>query len=274
MNATWQGILLQLREKDPELMKNMCFSWLIKWKDCSTRLINNLQSIYLQTVPTLTFTNYRNGVGGSSDVCRLCKNGQESIKHLLSNCGKFVNTAYVRRHDKALQCIMFHYLHMKSLINKCPPWYSDIIIKPMYENENVTFTWNIPEYSGYEEIKETDDEKVKRPDAKIILWDQKKIFIVEMSVPWLENRAIKIKEKIDKYVNIIQSLKVEYPNYKVEQLTFIIDCLGGFSIDLQHNIKKLGFNDIQCKGILYGMQKIVLTEASALIDRFKVLTLL
>ena len=213
-----------------------------------------------------------NKIQNNNDVCRLCKKGQESIKHLLSNCEHFVNSAYVRRHDKALQYIMFHYLRMQNLIDKCPAWYSNIIIKPMYENTNVTITWNIPEYTGYEDIKDKHDEKVKRPDAKIILRDQKKVFVVEMSVPWIENREIKVIEKTEKYVNIVQSLKVEYQDYKVEQLTFVIDCLGGFSIHLKENIRKLNFNDIECNGILYGMQKIVLTESSALIDRFKVLT--
>ena len=168
---------------------------------------------------------------------------------------------------------MFNYLNTENLIEKCPPWYSNIIIKPLYENEKLVFTWNIPEYSGYEEIKDQENEKVKRPDAKLILKAEKKIYVIEMSVPWVENREIKIIEKTEKYIHILQSLKVEYPEYEVQQLTFIIDCLGGFSKNLKENIKKLGFDDIQCKNIMYGMQKIVLSEASSIMDRFKVLTL-
>ena len=94
-----------------------------------------------------------------------------------------------------------------------------------------------------------------------------------MSVPWIENRKIKEAEKIEKYVHIVQSLKVDHPGYEVEQLTFIMDCLGGFSISLKQNIKKLGFDETQCSSILFGMQKIVLSEASSIMDRFKVLTL-
>ena len=93
-----------------------------------------------------------------------------------------------------------------------------------------------------------------------------------MYVPWVENRGIKIIEKTEKYAHIIQSLKVDYPNYKVKQLTFIIDCLGGFSSSLKENLKQLGFDDIQCKNVMNGMQKIVLSEASSIMDRFKVLT--
>ena len=130
---------------------------------------------------------------------------------------------------------MFHYLHMQDLIERCPAWYSKVCIKPQYESKKVIVTWNIPEYSGYEEIKDKDDEKVKRPDAKIILTEEKKIYVVEMSVPWVENRAKKEIEKADKYINIIQSLKIDHPGYVVEQLTFIMDCLGGFSNELKNS---------------------------------------
>ena len=161
---------------------------------------------------------------------------------------------------------------MNNFIERCPAWYTEVSIKPLYENEKSTITWNIPEYTGYEEIKSREGEHVKRPDAKIILRDQKVIYVLEMTVPWIENRAVKLTEKIEKYLHIIQGLKVEFPNYKVEQLTFIMDCLGGFSSNLKENVKKLGFDDKKCKTILNGMQKIILSEASTLIDRFKVMT--
>ena len=36
-NEKWQGVLLRMREEDDELIKDMCFSWLVKWKDFPTR---------------------------------------------------------------------------------------------------------------------------------------------------------------------------------------------------------------------------------------------
>ena len=50
-----------------------------------------------------------------------------------------------------------------------------------------------------------------------------------MAVPWINNREIKYQEKIDKYRNVLNKLKLDYPNYEVNQLTFIIDGLGGHS---------------------------------------------
>ena len=269
LNANWQGFILKYRNEETELIKDTCYSWLNRWKNCPTKLVNNLQSIYLQIIPTLSFTNYRMG-NQNNELCRLCRRGNENIKHLLSNCQTFLHTSYIRRHDKALQYIIFNYLKKNKLIDSCPPWYSKVQIKPIYQNETKTVLWDIPEYNGGEENEE--DGNTLRPDAKIIDIDEKKIFVLEMSVPWIENRRSKLEEKVEKYVNIVQSLKITNPMYKVKQLTFIIDGLGGYSKDLSENLKELKFDKDEIRNIQGGMQKIVLSEASVIIDRFKMLT--
>ena len=115
--------------------------------------------------------------------------------------------------------------------------------------------------------------KKTRPDGKIILKNEKQIYVLEMSVPWIENRQSKFQEKEEKYRGIIQTLKVNNPTYNVKQLTFIIDCLGGYSNNFVENLKLLGFtnNEIYC--MTFAIQKIVLTEAARTINHFKVLTI-
>ena len=93
-----------------------------------------------------------------------------------------------------------------------------------------------------------------------------------MSMPWITNREAKLLEKEDKYRNIIRSLKLVYPGYHVEQLTFIIDCLGGYSISLIESLKKLELPTNVRNRFLMGLQKITVSEARALINQFKVLT--
>ena len=78
--------------------------------------------------------------------------------------------------------------------------------------------------------------------------------------------------KEEKYRNIIRSLKLNNPEFNVEQLTFIVDCLGGYGSSLKENIQKLGFSKPEVNEILYGIQKIVLSEARAAINYFKLLT--
>ena len=270
-DATWQGVIMKQRMNDKDLVMNDCFKWCQKWKDCPVDVMNDVQSIYLQVVPTLTFKKFRGQVGVVSTDCRLCKTEEESVRHLLSHCGKFVKTFYVRRHNKALQYILFHVLVMYKLVEKCPPWFSKQIIKPRYENDEILLLWDIPEYTGFED---EDDDKLQRPDGKLILKEKKIVYVLEMSMPWITNRETKTDEKVVKYENVIRSLKLLYPGYHVEQLTFIIDCLGGYSKSLSVSLKKLDLTPNVCTGILLGLQKIAVHEARALVNQFKVLTLL
>ena len=153
-------------------------------------------------------------------------------------------------------------------MEQCPAWYSKITIKPHYENETTKVYWDIPEYYGNEEDEE---DRTLRPDGKIILEEKKKMYVLEMSVPWPDNRDAKYDEKQKKYEDIVQRLKIDHPNYDVKQLTFIIDGLGGYSKELVSSLRNL-FDTREVDSILYGMQKIVLTEAVAIIRQFKIRT--
>ena len=93
-----------------------------------------------------------------------------------------------------------------------------------------------------------------------------------MSVPWITNCEVKLKEKESKYTNIVQSLKIDYPGYLVKQLTFIIDCMGGYSKGLVDNLKMLNLTRKEIDSLLPGIQRIVVTEACSVINNFKVAT--
>jgi hypothetical protein len=267
--STWQGLLLKNRYEDDKLSKG-CFKWMTDWKNCPVNIINDAQSIYLQTIPTLTFTNYRSKTKtNNSTTCRLCKKSPESVCHLLSSCNKFLPTDYKRRHDRVLQYILFCFLHKNGFSDSLHPWYTKVVIKPKYENEEMLVLWDIPEYSGYEEEEEA---KVLRPDGKIVLKKRKLIFVLEMSVPWIDNRESKHTDKEDKYRSIVQSLKIDNPHHKVQQVTFIVDCLGGFSDSFTEALKVLDFSAFEIEKMCLDIQKILISEATSTINKFKVLT--
>ena len=98
-------------------------------------------------MPTLTFKKFRGQPGIESTECRLCKTGNESVSHLLSHCGNFGKT-FRRRHNKALQYILFHVLVKYGLVDKILPWYSEVIIKPQYENDDINLLSRITEHTG------------------------------------------------------------------------------------------------------------------------------
>ena len=92
------------------------------------------------------------------------------------------------------------------MITDFPAWYTKICIKSMYKNEEIELYWDVPEYSGYDEHLENGP---LRPDGKIINKTKKIILVLEMSIPWIENRKRKSEEKVEKYTHIIQNLKVD-----------------------------------------------------------------
>lgn len=168
-----------------------------------------------------------------------------------------------------LAFILQKFLRNHSLIDSTPPWYTKIEMKPRYENDVVTMYWDIPEYTGH--VDET-EEHVLRPDGKIVLKEEKCIYVLEMSMPWIENRESKLAEKTEKYKDLVQTLKVDNPTFEVKQLTFIVDCLGGYSKSFLDSLKTMGFDKTEIDKICLDVQKIAVTEAANSINKFKVLT--
>ena len=68
----------------------------------------------------------------------------------------------------------------------------------------------------------------------------KSTLLLEISVPWITNRRSKSEEKEKKHSNVSLGLKVDNPGFTLKQVTFMIDCLGGYSADLRNNPASLG----------------------------------
>ena len=58
----------------------------------------------------------------------------------------------------------------------------------MYDNNKYEVFWDVPEYSGRDGEEE---EFVPRPDGKIVMAEEMKIYLIEMTVPWIDNRDVK-----------------------------------------------------------------------------------
>ena len=156
------------------------------------------------------------------------------------------------------------------LISKLPPWFSEEKVKPSYESGEYEAYWDIPEYSGRPE--ETDD-TTPRPDGKIIMIREKKIFLIEMTVPWIENRDRKYEYKEGRYKEVQTNLKIDYQDFDIDQVTLVIDVFGGYSKNLIDNISKVIKSKVDVKGIIRNMQKTVIKSEAHLSRVFKLKTL-
>ena len=150
-----------------------------------------------------------------------------------------------------------------------PPWFSSEKVKPSYGNKDYEAFWNIPEYSGRDEETE---ESLPRPDGKIIMVKEKKMYLVEITVPWIENREIKYEYKHSKYKEIQVNLRLDYPEYTIDQITLVIDVFGGYSKHLIDNISKIFKSSTEITSIIRNMQKTVIKSEANLSRVFKLRT--
>ena len=105
--------------------------------------------------------------------------------------------------------------------------------KPMCETPAAQAHRDVPVYADHTCVK------ANRVDARFVNHKRKKVWAVEMSCPWVENRRKKDMEKTAKDGPLRWELRNQYPGYNIEQCNIVIDVLGGWSKELELTIKKL-----------------------------------
>ena len=78
--------------------------------------------------------------------------------------------------------------------------------------------------------------RANRVDARIVDHVKKKVLLIEMSCPLIDNRGKKDEEKTAKYGPLRWELKQRYPEYKIKQTNAIMDVLGGWGEEVERHI--------------------------------------
>ena len=99
------------------------------------------------------------------------------------------------------------------------PWVSKTQPKPMYKNERAIEYWDIPLYADNMHVK------ANRIDATIVDKQNKKVSVMELSCPWVENREERDAEKRTKYGPLRWELEQRYPEFGVTQFNITADVL-------------------------------------------------
>ena len=122
-----------------------------------------------------------------SDTCPLCKEGRQTLSHILNNCQKALNLRrYTIRHDAVLQVIH------QSIRDHLPDQYS--------------CTVDLPEH-GYHFPVHIHPNNGLRPD--IVLWSTvlRHVCIIELTVCYESNVNDARQRKTMKYTELVQSIK-------------------------------------------------------------------
>ena len=95
------------------------------------------------------------------------------------------------------------------LMTKIPPWCSMEQPKPLYENDNGKAYWDVLIFAENVEVSNN------RIDARVINKEKKKVYLLEMSCPWVANREEKSEEKTNKYAPLRFELRQQHAGYRV-----------------------------------------------------------
>ncbi|PFX30549.1 hypothetical protein AWC38_SpisGene4639 [Stylophora pistillata] len=219
----WQGLLLTERWEDQEVGDEW-LSWMSEWKTAPTHTRAELQELYQQLLPTKVYHHKKTGTNTGEDVkCRMCGKAAETQAHVLAGCAALAQSKYMIRHNAAFKVIFYELLKDLDSVTTVPPWYSQNMPKPLYENKRGKALWDIPRYAEHAEARNN------RIDCTVIDKERKKVVSLEMSCPWVSNGEIKCAEKTNKYAPLRYELRRRFPEYKIEQQNIIIDALGGSS---------------------------------------------
>ncbi len=161
--------------------------------------------------------------------CRLCRQYDETIDHLVSGCPMLAANEYTFRHDK-----VGRYIHWKICQHFQLPttekWY-DHQPQPVTEKENITVLWDFS-------ISTDKTIKANRPDIVIKNNNTKKCLLIDMTIPSDRNIGLKEFEKLSKYKDLEMELHKSW-QMDVETVPVVIGALGTIRIGTKNLISKI-----------------------------------
>ncbi|PFX14061.1 hypothetical protein AWC38_SpisGene21812 [Stylophora pistillata] len=195
-------------------------------------LSRGIVDLYEQLIPTKVYIAYKTGTTDKNDVkCRICGEGSESMAHVLAGCPSLAKSKYLEKHNFVLKVFFFEMLNDLELADSTPPWFSDVKPKPLYKSPDAEAYWDVPVYADHTYVRSN------RVDARFIDHKNKKVLMVEMSCPWINNRDKKDKENTKRYGALRLERTKQHPGYKISQVNVIIDVLGRWSKAMETETK-------------------------------------
>ncbi|KAL1448423.1 hypothetical protein WDU94_012335, partial [Cyamophila willieti] len=165
--------------------------------------------------------------------CRLCRNADEHISHILSGCTQLASTEYLARHNKVAAYI--HWTICKQLGSLVPDKYYEHVPKTVTniqtQDQDITILWDMS-------IITDRQINANRPD--IVIHDKKKkiCLLVDVAVPDDKNVAIKETEKRMKYKDLELEISRMW-NTRARIVPVVMGALGTIKKGFEEHLKQL-----------------------------------
>jgi hypothetical protein len=154
---------------------------------------------------------------GGSSLCRMCKEHDETIMHVVSGCKMLCGTKYTRRHDNVGKYI--HWTILKDMgVRVKDSWLHHVPV-PSVTKGTTTVTWDLA-------IDNCEGIEANRPD--IVVWDLEKrtAQIIDMTIPMDKNVIAKYADKLIKYRALQISMQKSLGLRKVRVIPIVVGALG------------------------------------------------
>ena len=170
---------------------------------------------------------------GACSKCRLCKEQDETINHIISGCKMLAATKYLHRHNQIATYL--HWCIAKDMgVEVAPSWLKH---KPQesVSKDGKVLLWD---------MKIITDTRVpaNRPDIIVHDKEKKSCLIIDVAVPVDKNSVKKIAEKITKYRDLEIEIQKCWGLTKVKTVPIVVGALGTICSGLEDYLKLVSPN--------------------------------
>ena len=183
-------------------------------------------------------------------LCRLCKEADETVIHIASQCSKLAQLEYKARHDKVAQALHWELCRKNDLQHE-KNWYEHNP-QSVVENDKCKILWDFT-------IQTDHYITARRPDIVVVDKDKKTCQLIDVACPGDKRVKEKEDEKVVKYQDLARELRKIW-SMEVKVIPIVIGVLGTIPARLKDNLKEIGIplkaSQIQ-KSVLLGTARIL-----------------
>ncbi|XP_068704584.1 uncharacterized protein [Montipora foliosa] len=176
-------------------------------------------------------TNYIKATIDKSQIdakCRMCRDKNETLSHIVSGCSKLAQKEYKKRHDNVARAIHWD-LSGKCGFHRNDKWCNHVP-ESVQENENYKLLWDFS-------IRTDHNIKARRPDLVLVDKSKKSCHIIDVAIPEDSGAKEKEADKVEKYQNLARELRRMW-EVKTKVVPIVLGALGTVPLRLKGNLIK------------------------------------
>ena len=176
---------------------------------------------------------YNIAKAGSSTLCILYGERNETVTHLVCRCKVLAQKEYKRRRDNIARIVHWKLCGIYNLgrVDKWYEYHPDGVI----ENDSVKILWDMT-------IQCDHHIEARRPDIIVMEKDSKKALIIDTASSGDHNVVEKESEKVEKYQDLTREIKKLWNLRSVDVIPVVVGALGSMSRRIGQCLEQIGID--------------------------------